>query len=88
MDFSSSREFLQVPGRKKEAAQRPEVTRRRAGSEEAGHGALMLRGGPVWGDRDRGRGSDAVRGIGVGSDAAGRPSGGSHAARGTGVGVS
>ena len=31
MDFSSSSEFPQVPGRKKEAALRPEVTRRRAG---------------------------------------------------------
>lgn len=40
VDFSSSsREFLQVPGRKEEAARRPEVTQRCAGQRE----------GPAWG---------------------------------------
>ena len=68
-----------LPGRKKEAALRPEVTQRRAGQ----------RGGRVLGSYAVGRpgaGSHAARGTCAGSHAAGRPRAGSHAVRRPGAG--
>ena len=82
MDFSSSREFPQVPGRKKEAALRPEVTRRRAGQRGGRVLGFHAARGPGAGFSCCGEARRCVLMM------QGGPVRGSHAARGTGAQIS